>query len=127
MDLTKLTEQVNKIKVKNVVDMPLFYGLWVLVLALFSGIFSKYEWVTIVLFCFAGLLFLIALFGYLYFTFKAPDYLRSEEYHLKKQSLEILGDKDKLLPFEAQNIVDITNPFTTNTLTQHSEGEQTDE
>lgn len=111
MDWTRLTEQVSKIKVKNVVDMPLFYGLWVLAFAVISGIFCQINWVTIVLFCFAGLLFLIAAFGYFFFTFKNPDYLRSEEYHLRKQSLEILGDKDKLLPVDPQNIVDITNPY----------------
>ena len=111
MDWTKLTEQVNKIKVKNVVDMPLFYGLWVLVLAVISGIFCRLDWVTVLLFCFAGLLFLIAGFGYFYFTFTNPDYLRSEQYHLRKQSLEILGDKDNLLPVDGQNIVDITNPY----------------
>ncbi|HRH51608.1 MAG TPA: hypothetical protein PLP23_22860 [Panacibacter sp.] len=111
MDWTKLTEQVNKIKVKNVVDMPLFYGLWVLMLAIISAIFCKFEWVTVLFFCFAGFLFLIAGFGYFYFTFTNPDYLRSEHYHLKKQSLEILGDKDNLLPVDAQNIVDIANPY----------------
>ena len=111
MDLTKITEQVGKIKVKNVVDMPLFYGLWVLAFAVISGIFCQLNWVTVVLFCFAGLLFLIATFGYLYFTLKNPDYLRSEEYHLRKQSLEILGDKENFLPVDGQNIVDITNPY----------------
>ncbi len=113
MDLTRLTEQVNKIKVKNVVDMPLFYGLWVLALTVISAIFSNLSWVTIVLFCFAGLLFLIATFGYFFFAMKNPDYLRSEEYHLRKQSLEILGDKEKLLPIDGQNIVDIANPYPT--------------
>jgi hypothetical protein len=95
-----------------VVDMPMFYGLFILSFAVISSIFSKENWVAIVLFSFAGLLFLIATFGYFYFTFKNPDYLRSEQYHLRKQSLEILGDKDKLLPIDAQNIVHITNPYT---------------
>lgn len=110
MDLSRLTQQVSTIKVKNVVDMPMFYGLFVSTLGLISGILSKQVWVTVVLFCFAGLLFLIALFGYIFFTLKNPDYLRSEHYHLKKQSLEILGDKDNLLPVGAENIVLITNP-----------------
>ncbi|MBL0145411.1 MAG: hypothetical protein IPP48_06290 [Chitinophagaceae bacterium] len=112
MDWSRLTKQVSTIKVKNVVDMPLFYGLFVLLFGLISSAVSKEPWVTKALFCFAGLLFLIATFGYLYFTFKNPDYLRSEQYHLRKQSLEILGDKDKLLPIDAQNIVLITNPDT---------------
>lgn len=111
MDWTKATEQISKIKVKNVVDMPLFYGLLVLMLSVVSGIFCQLKWVTVVLLVFAGVLFAMAVFGYFFFTFKNPDYLRSEEYHLRKQSLEILGDKDKLLPVDGQNIVDITNPY----------------
>lgn len=111
MDWSRLTEQVSTIKVKNVVDMPLFYGLFISCIGVISSIFSKENWVTIVLFSFAGLLFLIATFGYLYFTFKNPDYLRSEKYHLRKQSLEILGDKDNILPVDAHNIVKITNPY----------------
>lgn len=110
MDLTILTSQVSKIKVKNVVDMPLFYGILILVLSVITAISKTENWITVVLFCFAGLMFLIALFGYLFFAFKNPDYLRSEEYHLKKQSLEILGDSDNMLPVDARNIVDITNP-----------------
>ena len=110
IDWSKITQQVSTIKVKNVVDMPLFYGLFVLAFALISSAVYKYPWVTIVLFSFAALLFVIATFGYLYFTFKNPDYLRSEEYQIKKQSLEILGDKDKLLPIDAKNIVEISNP-----------------
>jgi vacuolar-type H+-ATPase subunit I/STV1 len=102
MDLTRITNQVNKIKVKNVVDMPLFYGLWVLVLALISSVIQDKEWITVVMFSFAGVLFLKAIFGYLFFTFKNPDYLRSEEYHLKKKSLEILGDNDNILPVDAK-------------------------
>jgi hypothetical protein len=111
MDWTRLTDQVSKIKVKNVVDMPMFYGLFILGFAVVHAIFGKDDWVTVTLFSFAALLFLIALFGYLFFTFNNPDYLRSEEYHLKKQSLEILGDKEKLLPVDPQNIVDISNPY----------------
>ncbi|MBK7374821.1 MAG: hypothetical protein IPJ02_04430 [Chitinophagaceae bacterium] len=112
MDLTRLTEQVNKIKVKNVVDMPLFYGLWVLALTVISAIFkSQLGNNCPILFC--RTIILIATFSYFFFAMKNPDYLRSEEYHLRKQSLEILGDKEKLLPIDGQNIVDIANPYPT--------------
>jgi glucose uptake protein GlcU len=111
MDWTKLTDQVGKIKVKNVVDMPLFYALWVLAFAVISAVCCLHEWITITLFCFAAVLLFLAAFGYFFFTFKNPDYLRSEEYHLRKQSLEILGDKENLLPVNPQNIVDVSNPY----------------
>ena len=110
-DFSKLTHQVSSIKVKNVVDMPLFYGLLILTIAFIASVFSKYEWVIIVLFCFAGLMFTIATFGYIFFTFKNPDYLRSEQYVLKKQSLEIFGTKENPISINGQNIVDITNPY----------------
>jgi uncharacterized membrane protein YbhN (UPF0104 family) len=111
MDWSKLTQQVSTIKVKNVVDMPLYYALLFALFGLIASNFSKYEWVVIILFSITVFLLMIATFGYLYFTFKNPDYLRSEQYHLRKQSLEILGDKENLLPFDAQNIVQITNPY----------------
>lgn len=111
MDWNRITEQFSKIKVKSVVDIPLKYALLILTLALFSSIFSRYQWVTITLFSFAGLLFIPAIFGYFYFSIKNPDYLRSEEFHIKKQSIELLGDKDNYLPVDTKNIVDIANPY----------------
>ena len=123
MDWSKLTEQVSSIKVKNVVDMPMFYGLFTLVLGSISSIFSPYEWVSIVIFCCGSILIAISIFGYVFFSFKNPDYLRSEQYQLKKQSLEILGDKDNLLPVDAENIVLITNPEK-KTLTELSNNDQ---
>ena len=48
---------------------------------------------------------------YIYFSIKNPDYLRSEDYHLRKQSMEILGDKDNYLPIDAKEIRGIANPY----------------
>jgi len=90
--------------------MPLFYGLWAIALAIASSIFGKQEWLTIGIFCISCFLFLVAGVGYFYFSKTKPDYLRSEEYHLKKQSLEILGDKDNILKVDASHIVNITKP-----------------
>lgn len=50
-------------------------------------------------------------FAYLYFSFKNPDYLRSEDYHLRKQSIEMLGDKDNYLPLDLREIRGIANPY----------------
>ena len=35
----------------------------------------------------------IACFSFVYFLLKKPDYLRSEEFHIQKFSLELLGEK----------------------------------
>lgn len=111
MDFSKLTENIAKIKVKNVVDMPLFYGLFTTLFTILSAYLKLPEYITIVLFIFSGSLYALAIYGYLFFSKSNPDYLRSEEYNLKKHSLEILGDSDNILPIDAQNIVDITNPY----------------
>lgn len=112
MDWSKITEQFSKIKVKSVVDIPLKYALLILTLGLISSFTSNHEWVTITFFCFASVLFIPAIFGYFFFSIKNPDYLRSEEFHIKKQSIELLGDKDNYLPVDTKNIVDIANPYT---------------
>ena len=112
MDWAKLTGQISSIKVKNVVESPLKYVLYILALAIFASIFSPLGWITIILMCFAGLLVLIAAFAYIYFSIKNPDYLRSEEYNLKKQSLEILGDKNNPLELDSTSFEEIvSNPY----------------
>ncbi len=57
---------------------------------------------------------------YTYFMCKNPDYLRSEEYQIKKQSLGILGDKDHTLS-GAEHIVNIANPLLLTTTTKDHE------
>jgi hypothetical protein len=111
MDFTRLTEQINKIKVKNVVDMPLFYGLWCLIVSFLNSVFGKEHWFTVASFVLASFLFFIAGWGYYFFSRSKPEFLRSEDYHLRKQSLDILGDKDNLLPVDSKNIVEIANPY----------------
>ncbi len=51
-----------------------------------------------------------SIIAYGYFMFTNPDYLRSEEYHLKKQSLELLGDKDNILRASASDVVAVSTP-----------------
>lgn len=50
------------------------------------------------------------LFAYFYFLCTNPDYLRSEDYQLRRHSLEMLGDKDNRLGANASTIVAVTNP-----------------
>jgi hypothetical protein len=53
------------------------------------------------------------IFSYIYLLMVKPNYLRSEEYQLRAEALEILGDKDNSLHADAHNIVSlvgITNP-----------------
>lgn len=51
------------------------------------------------------------LISYIYLLFKNPDYLRSEDYQLKAESLKLLGSKDNPLQADAGDVVSvITNP-----------------
>lgn len=48
-------------------------------------------------------------FSYLYLLFKNPEYLRSEEYQLRMNSMRLLGDKDNPLHADAEDIVSMIN------------------
>jgi hypothetical protein len=65
--------------------------------------------VVVVSICFCGLLILVGVLGYIYFAIKKPDYLRSEEYQLKKQSLEILGNEKNTMQLDGQTFVEIVS------------------
>ncbi|MES2592154.1 MAG: hypothetical protein V4608_09735 [Bacteroidota bacterium] len=111
MSWTKILEQVSKIQIKSITDSLFKYGLYIFVLATISGIFKTEPWITILLFAVGGLFEFIGLGFYFYFAKKNPDYLRSESFQLKKQSIEMLGDKDNNLNPHVKNIVFIASPF----------------
>jgi len=49
--------------------------------------------------------------SYIYLLFKNPDYLRSEEYQIKAESLKLLGSKDSTLNASAGHVIEVvTNP-----------------
>jgi hypothetical protein len=108
---TKVLEQVSEIKVKSITDSLFRYGALLLTLGTIAAICKATQWVLVALitmgaiFCFFGLGF------YWYFSIKKPDYLRSESFQLRKQSIEILGDKDNNANPNLQNIVLITSPY----------------
>ena len=63
------------------------------------------------IFCIIGLIPVILFsISYLYFMFTNPNFLRSEDFQLKAESLKLLGDKDNPLQAEASDIVAINNP-----------------
>lgn len=55
---------------------------------------------------------LVASFGFLYFMVKAPDKLRSEQYELRKQALELVREKGKKTPVPGELVDEITNDTT---------------
>jgi hypothetical protein len=111
LNWTKILEQVSKIRIKSITDSLFRYGLYLFLLATISAVFKTETWVTITLFSVAMLFELVGLGFYCYFAKKNPDYLRSESFQIKKQSIEILGDKDNQYNANVKDIVSISSPF----------------
>jgi hypothetical protein len=87
--------QIIRLKVKSVTDSPYKMGLIVLGIAFVQTLFPQVPFFALLLtYIFAGILLLTGTIGFFYFAKKAPNYLRSEEYQLKRESHEFLGDKD---------------------------------
>lgn len=63
------------------------------------------------LFSIAGLIVVIGLIIYIYFVKINPDYLRTEDFQLRKQSIEMLGDKDNQQNPQLKNIIHIASPY----------------
>lgn len=119
----KISNHIGRIKVRSIIDAPAKYLLYILVMTIVAAIAKVSSWVLIVLFSFAGIFLLIVLVGYIYFAITKPDYLRSEEYNLKKQSLEIMGDKENYLPVDMHNVVNIISPQSPKLLEEKEEDE----
>ena len=108
--LNSITNAISKIVVKSVVDALGKQMLIALVLFGGAAYFIKILWVLIVIACFPVLLLLIFVGSYLYCLCKNPDLLRSEEYNIKKQVVEVLGDKDNYLQIDSEHLASIANP-----------------
>lgn len=108
--LNSITHAISKIIVKSVVDSLGKLLLLSLVIFLLAAIFVKETWVLIVLACFPGMLLLMYVISHFYCLIKNPDLLRSEEYNIKKQVVEVLGDKDNHLLIDSGNLASIANP-----------------
>jgi len=101
------------VKIKSITDSLFRYGTLLIGLGIFSS--SKHVGthigISISILVFAALFLFIGLGFYWYFAIKAPDYLRSETYQLRKQSLELLGDKDNHDNPNLDKIELITSPY----------------
>jgi hypothetical protein len=123
----RLSSHIGRIKVRSIIDAPAKYLLWIILFAIVAAIAEVSSWVIIVLFCFAGAFLLLVLVGYIYFALTKPDYLRSEEYNLKKKSLEIMGDKENYLPVDMHNVVNVVNTTASAILLEDNEEEENHE
>jgi hypothetical protein len=108
--LNSITHAISKIIVKSVVDSLGKLMLFALVVFLIAAIFIKETWVLIVLIIFPGILLLMYVLSHFYCLVKNPDLLRSEEYNIKKQVVEVLGDKENHLLIDSEHLANIANP-----------------
>lgn len=106
-----LSNAIGFIRIKSVVDNLTRFILVFMLFTIVAAWLNITEWLLIVFCVILCLAFLLMGFAYLYFSFKNPDYLRSEDYHLRKQSIEMLGDKDNYLPLDLREIRGIANPY----------------
>lgn len=117
-----ITNAIGKIIVKSVVDSLGKLMLFVLALLVLAAIFVNERWVIIFIAIFAGLLLLVYFVSHFYCLINNPDLLRSEEYNIRKQIVEVLGDKDNLLPVDSKNIASIANPYSNEKYLERKEG-----
>lgn len=93
-----LSSAIGRIKIKSVVDNLIRFILALIFFLVIAAIFKVTEWLLVFICVIVSFAFIVMIAMYVYFALTNPDYLRSEDYHLKKQSMEIIGDKDNLSP-----------------------------
>lgn len=107
MHLKGVQNLAGKVTVRSSVNPLLWAGLVIALPLFYLADKTDSNGMRIAFFIIASLIVLSILFAYFYFMFIKPDYLRSEEYQLKKQALEIYGDQGKELT--EQQIIDATS------------------
>ena len=106
---TKFLGQVSRIKVKSITDPPFLYGAILFAFGLMSAIFKVQTQFTYFLLISGASMFAFGMFMFIYFSLKNPDYLRSERFHIRKHTIETLGDKDNPA-INVDEIASIVNP-----------------
>jgi len=76
---------------------------------------------VILIFIAATIFLTVGLIFYIYFALKDPDYLRSESFQLRKQSITVLGDKENQFNDNLKEIPSITNPYILKTKGEHKD------
>lgn len=123
--INKVNNSIEYITVKGVPDK--LWRVLIILLILFIG--SNYLKINTL--CIIALLVIIALVLiltiaiYLFFMIKNPDYLRSENFHIRKQAIELLGDKDGLLPSNIEKVINV--PYSSPNLIESKEADKDEE
>ena len=106
--ITSLAQQVSS---KSAVN-PSLWACFVISLPLFLLASKNQNGLSIYFFIIACLPLIAFLISYLFLLFKNPKYLRSEEYQLRAEAMDMIGDKDNPFHSEAQDIISVIhNPM----------------
>lgn len=106
--ITKVMDTGGRLRVRSALNPVLWLCAIVTVPCAMSYSWSaeKPEWLLVLAFAPVT----VALFGFLVLLFKDPDKLQSEEYQIRKQSLELIQQKGDSMVISAVSAVLIPKP-----------------
>ena len=67
--------------------------------------------VRVALVTFAAIPVVMFCFSYLFFMFKDPDRLHSEDYQLRNRSLDLIESKGTPISYRPEDVISIANPY----------------
>jgi predicted membrane protein len=111
MNWSKILENVASVKIKSITDSLFKFSLFFVFFGILASALKVDSWILVFLFSISGILILFGIIFYCYFSFKNPDYLRSEHYQLKKRTIEILGDKENQENRNIKELKYISSPY----------------
>ena len=109
MEIKSLSEQIQKFQVKGVIDSPLKMGGYMTIATIIFAMVQPNHWLVFGLFTISACIFGVCGFFFLYYGFKSPDLLRSEDHQLRNKALDMYGNKNQQLNLRELNM--ITNPY----------------
>lgn len=105
---TSFFSSISNVRIRSITD-PLFrWGSVFMGIGILTSYLKMPLWLTFIPIFFCILMILIGIIFYIYYGIKNPDYLRSESYQLRKQSIQMLGDKDKVLSDNTSKLILLT-------------------
>ena len=105
---SKLSESGGKLRVRSALNPILWLCALVTLPAIICLSFSEKQPVWLI--CLGIAPVIVALFGFVFLLFSDRDKLQSEDYQIRKQSLELIEQKGDLRPVAFQSIELIANP-----------------
>lgn len=108
--LTRTAEHaVGRLKVSTALNSVLWLCGIICPLGMLTACYVQ-GWVQIAILTLTFLPILLFATGFLYFLLRDPDKLRSEDFEIRKQALELIEEKGGKIPMLETSVTDIANP-----------------